>query len=54
MLPKNVAVLLLVFTVVSLESTVTSGWGWGKKCTNEEKNYILHVCGPYIMASNPP
>ena len=51
MLPKKVAVLL-VFTVISLESAVTSGWP-GKKCTNEEKNYILHVCGPYIMASNP-
>lgn len=53
MLPKKVAVLLLVFTLISLDSTVTSGLPWRKKCTNEEKIYILYVCGPYIMASNP-
>ena len=53
MLPKKVAILFLVVVLAAISSldTVTSGC-CGKTCTDKQKNYILQVCGPYIMASN--
>ncbi|KAG0522128.1 hypothetical protein BDA96_07G010300 [Sorghum bicolor] len=49
---KKVAILFLVVlaAICSLD-TVISGC-CSKTCTDKQKNYILQVCGHYIMASN--
>lgn len=52
MSPKKVAILfLVVFTAISSLDTVTSGC-CDKPNMNKQKNYVLQVCGPYIMAPN--